>query len=195
MKGSMVAVVTPYYNKPPQEGMRRHFAAVADAVHHPVFLYNVPGRTGVDLKPETVAKLATHPNIIGIKEATGELARVRVLRETCGAQFVLLSGDDATAREFMLQGGDGGLDRGAGVRRKPQRIGLVWRVQVVGNPNGAVRRGCRVTRCRLAHDRGAVGARAELGKNDERSGGCRESPNHAAATWTPAVIIALATSE
>jgi 4-hydroxy-tetrahydrodipicolinate synthase len=100
-------VVTPYYNKPPQEGMRRHFSAVADAVHHPVILYNVPGRTGVDLKPETVAKLATHANIVGIKEATGELARVRVLRETCGADFVLLSGDDATAREFMLQGGDG----------------------------------------------------------------------------------------
>ena len=100
-------VVTPYYNKPPQEGMRRHFSAVADAVHHPVILYNVPGRTGVDLKPETVAKLATHPNIAGIKEATGELARVRMLRETCGADFVLLSGDDATAREFMLQGGDG----------------------------------------------------------------------------------------
>jgi 4-hydroxy-tetrahydrodipicolinate synthase len=100
-------VVTPYYNKPPQEGMRRHFTAIADAVHHPVILYNVPGRTGVDLKPETVAKLAGHPNIAGIKEATGELARVRVLRETCGAKFVLLSGDDATAREFMLQGGDG----------------------------------------------------------------------------------------
>jgi 4-hydroxy-tetrahydrodipicolinate synthase len=100
-------VVTPYYNKPPQEGMRRHFTAIADAVHHPVILYNVPGRTGVDLKPETVAKLAVHPNIAGIKEATGELARVRVLRETCGAEFVLLSGDDATAREFMLQGGDG----------------------------------------------------------------------------------------
>jgi 4-hydroxy-tetrahydrodipicolinate synthase len=100
-------VVTPYYNKPPQEGMRRHFSAVADAVHRPVILYNVPGRTGVDLKPETVAKLATHPNIVGIKEATGELGRVRVLRETCGADFVLLSGDDATAREFMLQGGDG----------------------------------------------------------------------------------------
>jgi 4-hydroxy-tetrahydrodipicolinate synthase len=100
-------VVTPYYNKPPQEGMRRHFSAIADAVHHPLILYNVPGRTGVDLKPDTVAKLATHPNIAGIKEATGELARVRVLRETCGAQFTLLSGDDATAREFMLQGGDG----------------------------------------------------------------------------------------
>jgi len=100
-------VVTPYYNKPPQDGMRRHFATIADAVHHPLILYNVPSRTGVDLKPETVAKLAVHPNIVGIKEATGELARVRVLRETCGAKFVLLSGDDATSREFMLQGGDG----------------------------------------------------------------------------------------
>ena len=100
-------VVTPYYNKPPQEGMRRHFTAIADAVHHPLILYNVPGRTGVDLKPETVARLAVHPNIVGIKEATGELARVRALRETCGAKFVLLSGDDATSREFMLQGGDG----------------------------------------------------------------------------------------
>jgi 4-hydroxy-tetrahydrodipicolinate synthase len=100
-------VVTPYYNKPPQDGMRRHFTAIADAVHRPLILYNVPGRTGVDLKPETVAKLAVHPNIVGIKEATGELARVRLLRETCGAKFVLLSGDDATSREFMLQGGDG----------------------------------------------------------------------------------------
>jgi 4-hydroxy-tetrahydrodipicolinate synthase len=100
-------VVTPYYNKPPQEGMRRHFSMIADAVHHPVILYNVPGRTGVDLKPDTVAKLSGHPNIAGIKEATGELARVRMLREACGADFVLLSGDDATAREFMLQGGDG----------------------------------------------------------------------------------------
>jgi 4-hydroxy-tetrahydrodipicolinate synthase len=100
-------VVTPYYNKPPQEGMRRHFAAIADAVQHPVILYNVPARTGVDLKPETVAKLASHPNIAGIKEATGELARVRVLRDSCGGDFALLSGDDATAREFMLQGGDG----------------------------------------------------------------------------------------
>jgi 4-hydroxy-tetrahydrodipicolinate synthase len=72
-----------------------------------LIVYNVPGRTGVDLKPDTVAKLATHPNIRGIKEATGELARVRVLRDSCGKDFVLLSGDDATAREFMLQGGDG----------------------------------------------------------------------------------------
>jgi 4-hydroxy-tetrahydrodipicolinate synthase len=100
-------VVTPYYNKPPQEGMRRHFLAVADAVSRPLILYNVPGRTGVDLKPETVIKLAAHPNIQAIKEATGELNRVRVLREACGESFKLLSGDDATSCEFMLQGGDG----------------------------------------------------------------------------------------
>jgi 4-hydroxy-tetrahydrodipicolinate synthase len=100
-------VVTPYYNKPPQEGMRRHFSAVADAVTKPVILYNVPGRAGVDLKPETVIKLAAHPNIQAIKEATGELKRVRVLREACGETFKLLSGDDATSCEFMLQGGDG----------------------------------------------------------------------------------------
>jgi 4-hydroxy-tetrahydrodipicolinate synthase len=100
-------VVTPYYNKPPQEGMRRHFLAVADAVSRPLILYNVPGRTGVDLKPETVIKLAAHPNIHAIKEATGELNRVRVLREACGESFKLLSGDDATSCEFMLQGGDG----------------------------------------------------------------------------------------
>lgn len=100
-------VVTPYYNKPPQAGMRAHFSAIADAVEHPVILYNVPGRTGVDLKPDTVVQLAAHPNIAGIKEATGELDRVRMLREQCGPQFVLLSGDDGTACEFMLQGGDG----------------------------------------------------------------------------------------
>ena len=100
-------VVTPYYNKPPQEGMRRHFSAIADAVSRPLILYNVPGRTGVDLKPETVIKLASHPNIEAIKEATGELNRVRVLRDACGPGFKLLSGDDATCCEFMLQGGDG----------------------------------------------------------------------------------------
>lgn len=100
-------VVTPYYNKPTQEGMRRHFSLVADAVTKPVILYNVPGRTGVDLKPETVIKLAAHPNIRSIKEATGELNRVHVLREACGTGFTLLSGDDATSCEFMLQGGDG----------------------------------------------------------------------------------------
>jgi 4-hydroxy-tetrahydrodipicolinate synthase len=100
-------VVTPYYNKPTQEGMRRHFSIIADAVSKPLILYNVPGRTGVDLKPDTVIKLASHANIKAIKEATGELNRVHVLRDACGSDFALLSGDDATSCEFMLQGGDG----------------------------------------------------------------------------------------
>jgi 4-hydroxy-tetrahydrodipicolinate synthase len=115
-------VVTPYYNKPTQEGMRRHFSAVADAVTRPVILYNVPGRTGVDLKPETVIKLARHANIAAIKEATGELNRISVLRDGCGPEFGLLSGDDATCCEFMLQGGDGVISvtanvAAAGMRR------------------------------------------------------------------------------
>jgi 4-hydroxy-tetrahydrodipicolinate synthase len=114
-------VVTPYYNKPTQEGMRRHFSALADAVTHPVILYNVPGRTGVDLKPETAIALSGHPNIGGIKEATGELARVQVLREGCGPDFALLSGDDATACEFMLQGGDGVISVTANVAAAQMR--------------------------------------------------------------------------
>jgi 4-hydroxy-tetrahydrodipicolinate synthase len=100
-------VVTPYYNKPTQEGMRRHFCVVADAVTHPLILYNVPGRTGVDLQTATVVALAQHPNIQGIKEATGELDRVHALRGECGPEFSLLSGDDATSCEFMLRGGNG----------------------------------------------------------------------------------------
>ncbi|MCC5794398.1 MAG: 4-hydroxy-tetrahydrodipicolinate synthase [Chromatiales bacterium] len=100
-------VVTPYYNKPTQEGLYRHFSAVADAVSRPVILYNVPGRTGVDLLPETVVRLAAHPRIAGIKEATGDLARVVPLADGCGPEFTLLSGDDATTREFILAGGHG----------------------------------------------------------------------------------------
>ena len=100
-------VVTPYYNKPTQEGLRRHFTAVADAVTHPVILYNVPGRTGVDLKPATTIMLAAHDNIVGVKDATGELDRVRTLRDGAGPAFMLLPGDDGTACEFMLLGGDG----------------------------------------------------------------------------------------
>lgn len=100
-------VVTPYYNKPTQEGLFQHFMAIADAVEKPVMLYNVPGRTAVDLLPETVAKLADHPRIFGIKEATGELDRVEQIKNACGSEFRLYSGDDPTAREFMLRGGHG----------------------------------------------------------------------------------------
>ncbi|MCB1759134.1 MAG: 4-hydroxy-tetrahydrodipicolinate synthase [Gammaproteobacteria bacterium] len=100
-------LVTPYYNKPTQEGLYRHHKAVAEAVDIPQLLYNVPGRTACDMLPETVARLARIPNIIGIKEATGDLSRVVRLRELCGDDFALISGDDATTREFVLLGGRG----------------------------------------------------------------------------------------
>jgi 4-hydroxy-tetrahydrodipicolinate synthase len=114
-------LVTPYYNKPTQEGMYRHFCSIADAVKRPVILYNVPSRTGVDLKPETVVRLASHPNIRSIKEATGDLARVDMLKERCGPDFWLLSGDDATACAFMLRGGHGVISVTANVAPKAMR--------------------------------------------------------------------------
>jgi 4-hydroxy-tetrahydrodipicolinate synthase len=100
-------LVTPYYNKPTQEGMYQHHKVVAEAVAIPQILYNVPGRTACDMTPETVGRLASVPNIIGIKEATADLARVDRIRELCGKDFMLVSGDDATTREFILRGGDG----------------------------------------------------------------------------------------
>jgi len=100
-------LVTPYYNKPTQEGLFLHYKAVAEAVDIPQILYNVPGRTACDMLPETVGRLARLPNIVGIKEATGELDRVSRLRELCGEEFDLYSGDDATACEFVLRGGQG----------------------------------------------------------------------------------------
>jgi len=100
-------LVTPYYNKPTQEGLYQHYKAVAEAVDIPQILYNVPGRTACDMLPETIGRLSRVPNIIGVKEATGDIARVARIRELCGPDFLLLSGDDATAREFMLAGGHG----------------------------------------------------------------------------------------
>lgn len=100
-------LVTPYYNKPTQEGMYQHHKVVAEAVAIPQILYNVPGRTACDMTPETVGRLASVPNIIGIKEATADLTRVDRIRELCGKDFMLVSGDDATTREFILRGGDG----------------------------------------------------------------------------------------
>jgi 4-hydroxy-tetrahydrodipicolinate synthase len=99
--------VTPYYNKPTQQGMVAHFQAVAAATDKPVLLYNVPGRTGVDLLPATVATLSKVPNIVGIKDATGSLERLVQLQTLCPADFDLLSGDDASAMNFILQGGHG----------------------------------------------------------------------------------------
>ncbi len=108
-------LVTPYYNKPPQEGLYRHFKAVAEAVDLPQILYNVPGRTAVDMLPSTVERLADEPNIIGIKEAKGDLDRVRELVALGLPDFALYSGDDATARASILLGFHGDISVTANV--------------------------------------------------------------------------------
>lgn len=108
-------LVTPYYNKPPQEGMYRHYKAIAEAVPLPIILYNVPGRTGVDLLPATVARLAQIPNIVGLKEAKGELSRIRELLDLLPKDFAVYSGDDATARESILLGCQGDISVTANV--------------------------------------------------------------------------------
>lgn len=99
--------ITPYYNKPSQDGLVAHFTAIANDVDLPMVVYNVPGRTGVDLTAATAARLAEHPNIVGIKEATGDLLRAAEVREQCGPDFALLSGDDHTVLPFLATGGDG----------------------------------------------------------------------------------------
>lgn len=99
--------VTPYYNKPTQEGLYQHFKAIAESCDLPQILYNVPGRTAVDLLPETVARLAKIKNIIGIKEATGDLNRLAEIKALVDDDFALYSGDDATGCDFILQGGHG----------------------------------------------------------------------------------------
>lgn len=111
-------LVTPYYNKPTQEGLFLHHKAVAEAVAIPQILYNVPGRTAVDMKNETVQRLAKVPNIIGIKDATGDIERARGIIENCGGKFEVYSGDDATAMELMLAGGHGVISVTANVAPK-----------------------------------------------------------------------------
>jgi 4-hydroxy-tetrahydrodipicolinate synthase len=100
-------VVTPYYNRPSQDGMVAHFTAIADAAALPLIVYNVPARTGVNLLPETVAKLSRHPHIVGIKDASAQLERVTRQRALCGEGFSLLSGEDGTAVGFNAMGGNG----------------------------------------------------------------------------------------
>jgi len=111
-------VVVPYYNKPTQEGLYQHFRAIAEAVSLPLILYNVPSRSVVDMLPETVARLALIQNIIGIKEATGKLERLEEIRRRCGEAFLLISGDDATAMEFILRGGQGVISVTANIAPK-----------------------------------------------------------------------------
>jgi 4-hydroxy-tetrahydrodipicolinate synthase len=102
-----VMVVTPYYNKPSQEGLYRHYMAVADAADLPLIIYNIPSRSVIDMTPETMGRLAAHPNIVGVKDATANLARPLHTRRSCGPDFVQLSGEDHTALAFLAAGGHG----------------------------------------------------------------------------------------
>jgi 4-hydroxy-tetrahydrodipicolinate synthase len=111
-------LVTPYYNKPTQEGLFLHHKFIAESVDIPQILYNVPGRTAVDMRPETVARLAEIPNIVGIKDATGDLERYQETRALCGNEFAIFSGDDETAMELMLAGADGDISVTANVAPK-----------------------------------------------------------------------------
>jgi 4-hydroxy-tetrahydrodipicolinate synthase len=106
-RANAALVVTPYYNKPTQDGLIRHFTMLHDACDLPMIIYNIPGRSVVDMLPATMGALAKLPRIIGVKDATGDLARVCAQRITCGADFVQLSGEDATAHGFNAQGGIG----------------------------------------------------------------------------------------
>ncbi|MFM2357199.1 MAG: hypothetical protein RLZZ528_2935 [Pseudomonadota bacterium] len=111
-------VVTPYYNKPTQRGLVAHFTALHDACTLPVFIYNIPGRSVVDMTPETMGELAKLPRIVGVKDATGKIERVSQQRATCGADFIQLSGEDATALGFNAHGGIGCISVTANVAPK-----------------------------------------------------------------------------
>ena len=111
-------VVTPYYNKPTQEGLYRHFKAIADAVDLPILIYNIPGRSVVDMSIATMARLAEHKNIVGVKDATSDLARPLRTRLAIGADFCQLSGEDATVVPFLAQGGVGCISVTANIAPK-----------------------------------------------------------------------------
>ncbi|BFM14982.1 4-hydroxy-tetrahydrodipicolinate synthase [Maricurvus nonylphenolicus] len=128
-------LVTPYYNKPTQEGLYQHHVAIAKAVDIPQILYNVPGRTGVDMDKETVARLATVNNIVAIKEATGELDRAKWIIENTPDDFLTFSGDDETAVELMLLGGKGDITVTANVA--PAEVAKMCELAIAGNADEA----------------------------------------------------------
>lgn len=130
-------LVTPYYNRPSQRGLYEHFRAVAEAVDIPQVLYNVPGRTAVDMDNDTVVRLAELPNVVGLKDATGDLSRVADLKARCPDDFALYSGDDATAMELILQGGQGNISVTANIA--PRQEAELCRLALAGDRAGAGR--------------------------------------------------------
>ncbi|HAY45694.1 MAG: 4-hydroxy-tetrahydrodipicolinate synthase [Legionellales bacterium] len=128
-------LVTPYYNKPTQEGLYLHYKAVAETIDIPQILYNVPSRTACDMLPDTIVRLSTIKNIIGVKEATADLARVKQIRNGAGADFLLLTGDDETTKDFILEGGDGVISVTANVA--PRAMHEMCMLALSGDIDGA----------------------------------------------------------
>ena len=127
-------VVTPYYNRPTQEGLYLHFKAIADAVDLPVIIYNIPPRSVVDMSVDTMARLAEHPNIVGVKDATASLTRPLHTRRTCGTAFCQLSGEDHTALAFLASGGVGCISVTANIApRQCADMHLAWQDGRVGD--------------------------------------------------------------
>lgn len=124
-------IVAPYYNKPTQNGIFEHYKLIAEAVDLPIILYNVPGRTACDILPETVERLAKIKNIIGIKEATGNVERTREIQRRCGKQFEIYSGDDATALDSMLAGALGVISVTANIA--PAKMHQMCQAALAGN--------------------------------------------------------------
>ncbi len=128
-------LVTPYYNKPTQQGLYLHHKAIAEAVDIPQLLYNVPGRTAVDMQPDVVLELAKLPNIIGIKEATGDMVRAKAIIDAAPDGFKIISGDDETAVELMLLGGHGDISVTANVI--PGKLAQMCELAIAGKADEA----------------------------------------------------------
>ena len=124
-------LVTPYYNKPTQEGLFQHFKLIAESVNIDQILYNVPGRTAVDMSVDVISRLSEITNIIGIKDATGDLSVIKQLVEKCPKDFLLLTGDDATAVDFLIAGGHGGISVTANI--VPKELQKVYLSAIAGN--------------------------------------------------------------
>ncbi len=135
-KSDAALIVAPYYNKPNQEGIYRHYKAIHDATDIPIFLYNVPGRTVADISVETMGRLAKLPRIVGVKDATGKLDRPGLQRAACGTDFVQLSGDDGSALAFNAQGGVGVISVTANVA--PKLCAEVQSAWASGDPKRAL---------------------------------------------------------
>jgi 4-hydroxy-tetrahydrodipicolinate synthase len=141
-------IVTPYYNRPSQEGLYRHYVAIAEAVDLPMLVYNVPSRTSTDISNETLARLSRLPNIVGIKDATGDLPRASLQRLMCGPEWVMLSGDDPSALGYVAHGGHGCISVTANVA--PQACAAFYEALLRGDWSAALAAQDRLVRLHKA---------------------------------------------